>query len=206
MTLAQFTQLWNLLASLGLGAIIGGIIVFLLLKSFVPSYLSEKAKNLATREDVAEITRKIEAVKTEYAAVVESIKATHQLRLAALDQRLKVHQQAFALWRKVVAHTYDDGIGAVVLECQEWWEQNCLFLEPAARDAFVSAYSAASTHQELVRGGLGQLEAIQASWKHIIDAGQTITKSVQLPGLTDIERKELQEVEARHGVHANSPR
>jgi hypothetical protein len=36
-----------------------------LLKSYLPSYFQEKGKNLATKEDVEEITRKMEGVKAE---------------------------------------------------------------------------------------------------------------------------------------------
>jgi len=45
------------------------LFVFLLglfLKHYFPSYMEEKAKNLATKEDVAEITRKTEEVQTEF--------------------------------------------------------------------------------------------------------------------------------------------
>jgi hypothetical protein len=46
--------------------LVGIILVALLLWRYLPSYLAEKAKNLATREDVEEITTKIESVKSEY--------------------------------------------------------------------------------------------------------------------------------------------
>lgn len=49
------------------GGIIAGGIVFFLLKSFIPSYLNEKGKNLATREDIAKITNEIEGVRLQYA-------------------------------------------------------------------------------------------------------------------------------------------
>jgi hypothetical protein len=54
----------------GVGGIIAGGFVFLLLKSFIPSYLREKGKNLATREDIARITEEIECVKSQYAVLL----------------------------------------------------------------------------------------------------------------------------------------
>lgn len=36
------------------------------IKHYFPSYMEEKAKNLATKEDIAEITRKTEEVQTEF--------------------------------------------------------------------------------------------------------------------------------------------
>lgn len=92
-----------------LGAIgIGGGVVFLLLKSFLPSYLAQKAQNLATKEDIARITNEIERVKSEYAFLLEELKARHQMRLAAVDRRLQAHQDAYSLWRK--AHLHQPGL------------------------------------------------------------------------------------------------
>ena len=64
---------------------IGGIAVSFLLKP----YLNEKAKNLATREDIAQITDEIESVKSQYAVLIEELKARHQLRLAAVAPWIK---------------------------------------------------------------------------------------------------------------------
>lgn len=57
-----------------LSALVGASIAGLMFKVFLPSYLSEKAKNLATKEDVHEITTRVEEVK------------------AALGSRLHIHQ------------------------------------------------------------------------------------------------------------------
>jgi hypothetical protein len=42
-------------ASFGLGGLVAGGVAYFLLKSFLPRYLEDKAKNLATKEDVAAI-------------------------------------------------------------------------------------------------------------------------------------------------------
>lgn len=49
--------------------VIGIITVFLLglfTKSYLPSYMEKKGENLATKEDVKEITRKTEEVQQEF--------------------------------------------------------------------------------------------------------------------------------------------
>lgn len=46
-------------------------IVGLLVKFYLPGYIGAKAKNLANKEDIAEITDKIEQVKVEYAKQLE---------------------------------------------------------------------------------------------------------------------------------------
>lgn len=42
---------------------------------FFPSYLKYKGKNLATKEDIEEITRKIEGVRSEYVSQTERLKS-----------------------------------------------------------------------------------------------------------------------------------
>lgn len=42
------------------------LVAGLLIKFFLPSYMEEKGKNLATKEDIQEITRKTEEVQTEF--------------------------------------------------------------------------------------------------------------------------------------------
>ena len=64
---------------IGIGAI------GLLLYRYLPAYTAEKGKNLATKEDIAEITKRIEGVKSAYAHELEGVRA-------ALGSRLGIHQ------------------------------------------------------------------------------------------------------------------
>ena len=50
------------------------IVGWLLLRDYLPGYFQEKGKNLATKEDIREITEKIEAVRAEYAKQLELYK------------------------------------------------------------------------------------------------------------------------------------
>jgi hypothetical protein len=52
-----------------------GFVAGLLLKSFLPEYFKKKGENLATKEDIADITHKIETVRHEYATQLECAKA-----------------------------------------------------------------------------------------------------------------------------------
>lgn len=60
--------------------LVGLVVAVLLAKSYFPSYVGEKAKNLATKEDIAEITRRIEEVKLEYAHELETAKVQLQIQ------------------------------------------------------------------------------------------------------------------------------
>ncbi len=65
MEISDIEKLVSYLGVFGTGALIGGGIILLFIKSYLPSYLSEKAKNLATKQDIEGITRKVEEVKSD---------------------------------------------------------------------------------------------------------------------------------------------
>lgn len=65
-------------------AIVAAAIV---LRNVIPTYFTEKAKNLATREDIEGITRKIERVRAEYTSTAESLRA--ELRVAAHERETR---------------------------------------------------------------------------------------------------------------------
>ncbi|HZX59177.1 MAG TPA: hypothetical protein VFE54_10635, partial [Mucilaginibacter sp.] len=52
-----------------------GLIIFLTVRNFLPSYFNEKGKNLATKEDIESITEKIEKIKSEFVKDIEFLKA-----------------------------------------------------------------------------------------------------------------------------------
>jgi len=170
---------------------------------FLGAYLQQKGKNLATKEDIAEITREVEQVHSEYAKRMEDLlqqnrllleqhKTRHQLRLAALDRRLQVHQEAYTLWRKLLANVHkEQEIGSVVMECQDWWDKNCLYLEPKSREAFNRCYDAAFRHRDLLKGRANSKD-IRENWSTVMEAGKVIIEAVALPAIKDLETKTLE--------------
>jgi len=59
---------------------ISGIItLYLIIKNLLPSYFSEKGKNLATKDDIAKITSLVESVKHTFTTETEKLKANLQL-------------------------------------------------------------------------------------------------------------------------------
>jgi hypothetical protein len=186
----ELAALKAVLSGFGFGALVALGVGYLLVKHFFSSYLLEKGKNVATREDIEVITKKVEAVRAQYASLVEELKARHQLRLAAVDRRLQTHQEAFALWRKLIGAVHNEQIGGVVLECQSWWEQNCIYLEPPVREAFVAAYGAAHSHHALLNGH-SESSLIRSNWKTITDFPNVLFQAIQLPALSELETRAL---------------
>jgi hypothetical protein len=172
-------------------AIIALGVAFLVLRNFGIGYGNRKGSNRADLEDISRLTKLAEDIKHQNAEVLETMKSQQQLRMIAAERRIQAHQEAFALWRKLIANVYTDNIGEVAIECQKWWENHCLYLEPDAREAFNLAYARAPSHAMVVEGGRerGNVSAVQAHWKGIMDCGQILFHSIKLPGLTDQEQK-----------------
>ncbi|MEX3689323.1 hypothetical protein AB3X91_39725 [Paraburkholderia sp. BR14263] len=183
-------------------SVVSPIVTLLIVASgYVVSYMQEKGKNRATVEDIDKLTRIVEDIKTENASrlasishqnavLIEQLKAKHELRFAAVDRRLQAHQEAFSRWRKLVANVNDEKIGPVAVECQAWWNDNALYLEPEVRNAFNRAYFAALDHRVLVEGGRvtgGGLESIEENMRVVLTLGDIIMRAVALPSLTEQE-------------------
>lgn len=185
---SEFHELVMVCSGFGFGAIVAGVIAMFLLRHYIPSYLAEKGKNLATKEDIEAITRKVEGVRHEYSTLVEELKARHQLRMAALDKRLQAHQEAFTYWRKLTTGSEDSG--SAVLACQSWWEANCLYLEPSVRQAFLVAFTNEQMRSQFVRAGASS-EYITNAWEKVMAFPPILFEAIHLPALSEVEAKSL---------------
>jgi hypothetical protein len=114
-----------------------------------------------------------------------------QLRVAALDKRLEAHQRAYALWRKLL---FADRSGSemfdVAKECENWWENNCLYLSPQAREAFCKAYQSATDYASLFKIH-ADAELVKSTWQDVESAGKFIVEGANLPPLSELETKRL---------------
>ena len=163
---------------------LGALVVWGLIRHYFPGYLTEKAKNLATKEDIADITRRIEEVKHGYAALLENQKQKGQLKLAALDKRLEVAQQAYVKWWHLLHALHTAQIGDEVQRCQEFWVNNRLYLSEDAAFAFRRAYMAASDHQGIkdsARHNPSERGAVEENFKRITEAEQVLLASAAIP-------------------------
>jgi hypothetical protein len=186
----------NLVGSFSLGALFAVGVFLLVIKYYFPTYFAEKGKNLATKEDVASITREVESVRHEYSALLEELRARHQLRTASLDRRLQAHQEAFTQWRALVTGTIESK--NAIIACQSWWEKNCLYLEPKVRQAFVEAYMNANLRAEFIRAHAESKFIIEA-WNKIMAFPNVLFESIQLPPLTPTENEALIPNDAKLG-------
>ncbi|EJL6264424.1 hypothetical protein NMS06_003445 [Vibrio cholerae] len=182
------------LGSFSIGLATALMFVALIMRFYIPAYLKEKAKNLATKEDISEITEAIEKVRSQYNEKLQELihqnniqleghKAVNQLRVVAPEQRLQAHQEAFALWRKMLSSLHSEERVNVVMECQDWYNQNCLYLNAQSREAFSVAYGSLAIHHDLLQDRT-QPESVKRNFHEITHAGSVIVQSVELPALS----------------------
>ncbi|WP_179190263.1 hypothetical protein [Hydrogenophaga sp. IBVHS1] len=139
-------------------------------------------------------------MKHKFSIDLEERRTTNQLRMAALDRRLQAHQEAFSLWRQLYLRmntTTDDELHAfseLITTCEQWWNDNCLYLEPEARQAFSDTYYFASMYRTYLK--MGKAELAQTNAEKVLNAGDVILKAVQLPGLSEREKKEMPKVDS----------
>jgi hypothetical protein len=62
-------------------------------KFALPSYLGEKAKNLATKQDIGVITQTVEEVKARHTQEIEQLKIALQRESEALSKRRTVYDE-----------------------------------------------------------------------------------------------------------------
>jgi len=94
----------------------------LFLRSYLSPYLSEKGKNLASKEDLQHLTRLVEGVRAEYAGELEQLKASLSSEEQVIERRRRVYEDVCASLRIFISG-HDNS--------------------QAAKDAFHSAYAAA---------------------------------------------------------------
>jgi hypothetical protein len=79
------------------GILIAALVIGWLIKSFMPSYFSEKGKNVATKEDIEEITKKIEGVKSAIGSRLHTyqVRYEHEFKiLLELSEKLVAARDA----------------------------------------------------------------------------------------------------------------
>ena len=179
-------------------------IIVLVVTSFLGSYLKHKGKSFATKEDIKKLTNVVEKIKFEYVnkveelhhqnrLIIEKMNYRQQLKLAALEKRLEAHQNAYSFWRKLLMEiNYQSNVDKLVMECQSWWDENCLYLSSNARSAFQYSFSAAFRYHYL------DIEDKSKMLEQIKLAGEEIVNGVELPTIGDkesaffIENEEIQ--------------
>ena len=167
---------------------------------FFKSYLDAKAQGLAKSEDINKITRKVADIKHEYDLALKAIDNQNQMRTVVAEKRMEAHQRAYTLWLDLKSSLLDDDLNSKIHECQEFWLENCLYLDQEARIAFNRAYREAHNHRSLYKMYLGSNDPdgrqyVADAHAHVMKAGGVIEKAVGLPPLHVLDMQTLSDSE-----------
>lgn len=123
--------------------------------------------------------------------VISDTNIKQQLRLAVLDKRFQAHQEAYTLWQGLLfIDRQKKESTQFILNCQEWWNKNCLYLSADARSAFKKAYIAADYLSQPVEVQAG-LDARKKDMEDLKRAGEIILNGVNLPSIGEEESKRV---------------
>ena len=132
-TLAPYLALTSVLSAIGGFA-----------GAYFTGYLKKKGEDRAVKESLDELTRIAEGIRHDYTMLAEKFRADQAHRFLAAEKRFETHQQAFVEWRAVFDAIGDSAtLEIAVKKAQRWWNENCLYLDPKARQAFNRGMSAA---------------------------------------------------------------
>ncbi|MGI9485606.1 MAG: hypothetical protein ACR2RF_06950 [Geminicoccaceae bacterium] len=93
--------------------------LLLLVVVIIQPYIYHKIKNVAQKEDIANITEEIEKVRVRFDKMREDNTTENKLRLSIFDQRFRAHQEAFSLWLELFLSINNDDWGKHTNKCQE---------------------------------------------------------------------------------------
>jgi hypothetical protein len=151
--------------------------------AYMRSYLTKKGENLATREDITDLTKKVEDVKAVFSRALQRDAQEHELSMAAIDKRLEVHQEAFARSFQLYFTTHDDDGRAKAAVHLQWWREHCLYLSESSSAAFVRACTASALHGMLLKAPNIDEDKLAENWAIIDGVWDVIAADVKLPQL-----------------------
>lgn len=120
-----------------------------------------------------------------------------QLAIASLDKRLEAHQTAYAIWHEIRGAIHrPDRLDDVLMKADQFWKNNCLYLDPLSRKAFRDCIIFASSHKDLLHGPRTEemTKLIKESWGIITKPGDLLVQGVALPSLGEKEYAQDEEI------------
>lgn len=152
-----------------------------LVVSGLGAYAAERLKGVATKADVADITRIVEDVRAMFAQRAAEQEQRYRLQLAALDRRLEVLQQAYVQWWRLYDAVYTPRVHEIFDEAHEWYRQHCIYLGREVAIAFWEAARAARIHLELTQKPDVTDDAKRKNWEKLASCGDKIAAAAGLP-------------------------
>jgi hypothetical protein len=177
----------------GLGMAVWGVpflgFLFWWCKNWLTSYANKKGENLATKEDISEITSLIKSVEHGFNVSVSNLNAHHQLRMVAAERRLLAHQEAFNQWRQLYVKVASGNFAEIQAQQSvtgDWLFSNYLYLDNATRKDFSIALIGAQ-RIESKDGIFADAADVKIVLDLLTKASGSILQGVALPSITQGE-------------------
>ena len=176
------------------GTVVGGVLF--LLQHFFGGYFGRKGANRADKEDADELTKITEAVRSAYsqelAKLSETLRAVTSMRLLAGEKRLEVHQKVYSIAVDMQTNAFLENIEERSEMQKSWysfWKENCLYMEPDVRSAFLDAATAFHVHRDLVKPPMPRnaedAQLVIDNMKRMVTLGHKAEKAMKLPPISD---------------------
>jgi hypothetical protein len=164
-----------------------------LISGYFGAYIKQKGQDKAILEGLAEINGKIESIKLDHSKKLEDYTHKNRFQLVALEKRLAAYQQSYAYW-VALSNKISYGpqeISQIVLECQTWFQNNCLYLDKEVGEAFWAALMAASSHHGLTVGQAPVADAAE-NRQTFYNFKTVLAKNFDLPAICYNDNKDSQ--------------
>lgn len=124
--------------------LLAAAVAVLLIRSFLPAYLQEKGKNLATQEDIQEITEAVEKVRAAHSSELERLRAELQARTQLLTSSLSIGAAGYLAAQERRLESIDQ-LWQAVLQVREGISSVLTFYDILVPEE----YDRAATHTDL---------------------------------------------------------
>ncbi|WP_282937570.1 hypothetical protein [Paenibacillus sp. RC67] len=153
----------------------------LFIKNYLPSYMNEKGKNLATKEDIQEITDKVESTKFVYNSQLETFKTDLIKDLEVFKDYQKFKREySYSQFKELYVHLYGIIVQSEYLRYFFQIEKNVPFIELHIRNkSQVYNIQAMSVEdkEEAISNLITEFNKIQIVYK-IIDSSMYASQSL----------------------------
>ncbi len=166
------------------------IIFYVLLIGFM-IWMKTSIKSTVEYSVKHEFDVRLQEIQLNFNKEAEARERKDKFRLAALDERLKAHQQAYGLSVRFTSSLFDEKQKISLLqECRIFWDLNCLYLTTGARNAFRKAYFD-YMHYDLYLSVWQEAHStenktkLQEAFDHIRNTPLLIARSIDLESMGD---------------------
>ena len=124
-------------------------------------------------------------IVTFYQYFISRKERVDKFKLASLDKRLAVHQEAYSLLTELQGNIYKSGeiLENITYDCRDFWKKNCLYLDERTREAFIECVYDVENYDILESLGEKHDKSKLKIFSIITKTKKNIVEGVNLPSI-----------------------